>query len=80
MRRAIWGRPWAWLAAASAIAVVASPLVPAVAQAASAAPAAGSGRLALVSVSNPRPELVSGGEVLIQVQRAAGQPGLRTCG
>jgi hypothetical protein len=63
--RAIGGRPWAWLAAASAIAVVASPLVPAVAQ---AAPAARPGQLALVSVSNPRPELVSGGEVLIQVR------------
>ena len=68
MTRAIWGRPRAWLAAASVIAVVASPLVPAVAQAASAAPAARAGQLALVSVSNPRPELVSGGEVLIQVR------------
>ncbi|MDQ2875460.1 MAG: DUF6351 family protein [Actinomycetota bacterium] len=66
MRRAKRGRPWAWLAAASAIAVVASPLVPAVAQA--AAPAARFGHLALVSVSNPRPELVSGGEVLIRVR------------
>ena len=75
MRRAIWGRPWTWLAAASAIAVVASPLVPAVAQAASTAPAAGPGRLALVSVSNPRPELVSGGEVLIQVRVPRGTRG-----
>jgi Tannase-like family of unknown function (DUF6351) len=68
VRRAIRGRPWAWLAAASAVAVVASPLGPAVARAASAAPAAQFGQLALISVSNPRPELVSGGEVLIQVR------------
>jgi hypothetical protein len=32
----------------------------------------GSGRLALVSVSNPRPELVSGGEVLIRVDVSRG--------
>ena len=36
---------------------------------------AGPGRLALVSVSNPRPELVSGGEVLVQVDVPRAHPG-----
>ncbi|MGH3301082.1 MAG: DUF6351 family protein [Streptosporangiaceae bacterium] len=56
-------RPLGWLAAISAIAFV---LAPAAAQ---AAPGNGLalGRLALLTVSNPRPELVSGGEVLVRV-------------
>jgi Tannase-like family of unknown function (DUF6351) len=68
--RAIRGRPRLWLAAASVIAVAAGITVPAIARAA-AAPAL-PGRLALISVSNPRPELVSGGEVLIRVRVPAG--------
>jgi hypothetical protein len=58
------GRPLWWLAAIPAIALV---LAPTAAQ--SAAPRHGQavGRLALVTVSNPRPELVSGGEALVRV-------------
>jgi hypothetical protein len=62
------GRPLGWLAAISAIALV---LAPTVAQAAARAPAPqhrpGPGRLALVTISNPRPGLVSGGQVLVRV-------------
>jgi hypothetical protein len=67
VQRPMRSRPRAWLAAASVAAVVAAPLVPAAARAASSVPARPGG-LALVSVSNPRPELVSGGEVLIRVE------------
>ena len=66
--RPMRGRPLGWLAAISAIALM---LTPTVAQAAAQAPAPGHGlaldRLSLVTVSNPRPELVSGGEVLVRV-------------
>jgi hypothetical protein len=70
-------RPFVWIAALSAVAITASLSAPAAIPAASASsghPAAGSaqrhggpGRLALLTVSNPRPELVSGGEVLVRV-------------
>jgi len=66
-----------WLAAVSALAVAAAVLAaaPAAALAARPAPARAAGpahsgppsRLALTSVSNPRPQLVSGGEVLVRV-------------
>src|SRR5580700_2715427 len=58
------GRLLGWLAAISAIALIAAPIA---AQAAGPAHGGSSGRLALVTVSNPRPELVSGGEVLVRV-------------
>lgn len=59
------GRPLACLAAVSLIAlVVASTAAAAVAPANWRAPR----RLALVTVSNPRPELVSGGEALVRVE------------
>jgi hypothetical protein len=59
------GRSLARLAAISAIAVVLAP-----AGALAAVPGNGLplGRLALVTVSNPRPELVSGGQVLVRVE------------
>ena len=62
--RLMRGRLLGWLAAISVIALVLAPTA-----AAAAAPAHGlaPGRLALVTVSNPRPELVSGGEVLVRV-------------
>jgi len=53
-----------WLAAISAIALV---LAPTAAQAAAPGNGLAVGRLTLVTVSNPRPELVSGGEVLVRV-------------
>ncbi len=53
-----------WLAAISAIAFV---LAPTAAKAAAPGSGLALGRLALVAVSNPRPELVSGGEVLVRV-------------
>ncbi len=53
-----------WLTAISAIALV---LAPTAAQAAAPGSGLALGRLALVTVSNPRPELVSGGEVLVRV-------------
>ena len=53
-----------WLAAISTIALV---LAPAAAAAAAASHGLARGKLALVTVSNPRPELVSGGEVLVRV-------------
>jgi len=58
------GRSLGWLAAISAMALVLAPT------AALAAPRPGPalGRLALLTVSNPRPELVSGGEVLVRVE------------
>src|SRR6202046_4790810 len=58
------GRPMGWLAAISVIALIAAPIA---AQAAGPANSGSPGRLALVTVSNPRPELVSGGEVLVRV-------------
>jgi hypothetical protein len=66
------GRPWAWIAAVAAVAFIAWPAAPAVAQAAAPAHAGEPGRLALISVSNPRPGLVSGGDVLIRVRVPAG--------
>jgi len=53
-----------WLAGISAIALV---LAPTAAHAAAPRNDLALGRLALVTVSNPRPELVSGGEVLVRV-------------
>ena len=64
MRKLMRGRPLGWLAAISAIALIATPTA---AQAAGPAHGGPPGRLALVTVSNPRPELVSGGEVLVRV-------------
>src|SRR6202042_1271407 len=58
------GRPLGWLAAISAIALIAAP---AAAEAAGPATSGPPNQLALVTVSNPRPELVSGGEVLVRV-------------
>jgi hypothetical protein len=65
--RALRGRPWTWIAAASAIAFVAWPAAPMAAQAAVSAHTGQPGRLAISTVSNPRPELVSGGQVLVRV-------------
>src|SRR5262249_5886912 len=62
--RLIRGRPVGWLAAISAIALV---LAPTIAQAAASGNGLALGRLALVAASNPRPDLVSGGEVLVRV-------------
>jgi hypothetical protein len=64
VRNLMRGRPLGWLAAISAIALIAAPIA---AQAAGPAHSGSPGRLALVTVSNPRPELVSGGEVLVRV-------------
>jgi Tannase-like family of unknown function (DUF6351) len=58
------GRPLWWLAAVSGIALI---LGPTAAQAA-APNGLALGRLVLVTVSNPRPELVSGGEALVRVE------------
>jgi hypothetical protein len=58
------GRSLGWLAAVSAIALV---LAPTAVLAAATGNGPSLGRLALVTVSNPRPELVSGGQVLIRV-------------
>src|ERR1700735_1183020 len=57
-------RSMGWLAAISAIALIAAPTA---AQAAGPGKIGPPGRLALVTVSNPRPELVSGDEVLVRV-------------
>jgi uncharacterized tannase-like protein DUF6351 len=62
--RLMRGWPLGCLAAISVIAFV---LAPTAAAAVAPAHGLGSGRLALVAVSNPRPELVSGGEVLVRV-------------
>ena len=62
--RLMRGRPLGWLAAIATIALV---LGPGAAQAAAPDHGAAPGRLALVTVSNPRPDLVSGGEVLVRV-------------
>ncbi len=66
--RLLRGRPLGWLAAISALALM---LAPAVAQAAAPSQAQihgpDPGRLTSVTLSNPRPELVSGGEVLVRV-------------
>ena len=61
--RLLRGRPLGWLVAASAFVLVLGPA------AAQAAPDNGlaNGRLTLATVSNPRPELVIGGEVLMRV-------------
>jgi Tannase-like family of unknown function (DUF6351) len=61
------GRVLAWIAAIAAIAFVAWPAAPMTAQAAVSAHPSTPARLALVTVSNPRPELVSGGQVLVRV-------------
>src|SRR5580658_1607853 len=57
-------RPQGWPAAVLVIALMAAPTAAQAAQPASGGPP---GQLALVTVSNPRPELVSGGEVLVRV-------------
>jgi Tannase-like family of unknown function (DUF6351) len=57
-------RPLGWLAAILPVALIAAPAAAQAAQPGSSGPA---GRLALVTLSNPRPELVSGGEVLVRV-------------
>jgi hypothetical protein len=64
VRMQMRGRPLGWLAAVSAVALLAAPSA---AQAAGPSNSGPPGRLALVTVSNPRPELVSGGEVLVRV-------------
>jgi hypothetical protein len=74
MPRATLRRPLAWMAAVSAIALVAWPAPPAGALAAAPAHASRSAALALLSVSNPRPQLVSGGEVLLRVTRPGDNP------
>ncbi|MBO0824036.1 MAG: hypothetical protein J2P27_09270 [Actinobacteria bacterium] len=56
-----------WLSAISIIALVLTPSASAVAQTSGLE----LGRLALLTVSNPRPELVSGGEVLVRVDLPA---------
>ena len=58
------GRSLGWLAAISAMALVLAPTAALAAQ----RPGPALGRLALLTVSNPRPELVSGGEVLVRVE------------
>jgi hypothetical protein len=58
------GRTLPWVAAISAIAFG---LAPAAAEAAAAGNGLAPGPLALLTVSNPRPELVSGGDVLVRV-------------
>ena len=62
--RLLPGRPLGWLAAISVLALVLAPTA-----AAAAAPGNGFalGRLALLTVSNPRPELISGAEALVRV-------------
>jgi hypothetical protein len=65
--RAMRGRAPVWIAAVCAIAFIAWPAAPTAALAAVSAPASQPGRLALLTVSNPRPELVSGGQVLVRV-------------
>jgi Tannase-like family of unknown function (DUF6351) len=72
VRRALRGRVLTWIAAVAAIAFVAWPAAPTAAQAAAPAHQGQSGRLALITVSNSRPELVSGGEVLVRVDVPAG--------
>jgi Tannase-like family of unknown function (DUF6351) len=67
--RLMRGRPLGCLAAVSVIAFV---LAPTAAAAVAPAHRVAPGRLALVTVSNPRPELVSGGEVLVQVDVGKG--------
>jgi len=62
--RLLRGRALGWLAVISAIALV---LGATAAEAAAPGNGPALGRLALVTVSNPRPELVSGGEVLVRV-------------
>jgi hypothetical protein len=70
--RLMRGRPLGWLAAIATIALVLGPgaaqaAAPGAAQAAAPDHGPAPGRLALVTVSNPRPDLVSGGEVLVRV-------------
>ena len=64
--RLIRGRTIGWLAGISATGLVFA-LAPSTAQAAPPGNAPSAGQLALMTVSNPRPELVSGGEVLVRV-------------
>jgi hypothetical protein len=77
--RATWLRPPAWIAVTSAVAIAAWLAAPAAVSSASAGsghPAVAGGaadhgrpdRLALVPLSNSRPELVSGGEILVRVE------------
>jgi Tannase-like family of unknown function (DUF6351) len=60
------------IAALSGIALMAGSTAPAAAQAAGSGHQNHPARLALVTVSNPRPELVSGGEVLVRVDVPSG--------
>ena len=64
MRKLMRWRLMGWLAAVSAGGLIAAPTT---AQAAASANSGPPGRLALVTISNPRPELVSGGDVLVRV-------------
>jgi hypothetical protein len=61
------GNPAGRIAAVSAVALMVGLTAPAAAQAARSGHHDHLSRLALVTVSNPRPELVSGGEVLVRV-------------
>jgi hypothetical protein len=61
-----------WITALSAVGLAAV-LLPVSAWAAPAQDGSGNGRLHIVDVSNPRPELASGGEALLQVRLSAGQ-------
>src|SRR5260370_42435069 len=62
------------IAAASGIALMVGLTAPAAAEAAGSGHQNHPARLALVTVSNPRPELVSGGEVLVRVDVPSGTP------
>lgn len=73
MSKARWHWPLTCIAVTSAVVIAVWSAAPAVvsgasASAATAQPGRQADRLALVPVSNPRPELVSGGEVLVRVE------------
>lgn len=65
--RHLRGRPLGWLAAFSAMSLVLGPAAVQAAAQSNGRPQDQAERLALVTVSNPRPELVSGDEVLVRV-------------
>ena len=67
----MYGRPLAWLVAIPTVAV-ALMLAPNASAGVSRGHEHGPGRLALATVSNPRPELVSGGQVLVRVDVGRG--------